>query len=408
MIDPSTNVVSLRGAEYFDDPFATYTRLRRDTPIARAQADMMIRGTGYVVTRYDDVKSLYADRRFSSDAMRSIRSGPVARFLPPIVRLLGDTMVMKDGLDHKRIRSIVQSAFSPSTRSRWTDDVHAITDDLVHSLIDRTEIDVVEDYAVQLPLRVIARLLGVSESDRHVFQGLAMRMHALPTGKWGLVMRLRLMSRLVKFLEHVISDARARPGDNLVTAVIEARDGQDRLSERELLAMVFLLFYAGHDTTSNLLSNSVFEMLRHRDQFDSMREANDAAWRTAIGELLRYTSPVTCGSTRTAIEDVMIGDVRIPRGSQVLGMIVSANRDESVFDNPDRLDLSRQKNPHLAFAAGPHFCLGHHLAVLEGTVGLKKLVDAFPSLQLSDPTFAPKYRPDLSMRAMRTLPVRLR
>ncbi|MDD9371263.1 MAG: cytochrome P450, partial [Acidimicrobiales bacterium] len=174
-----------------------------------------------------------------------------------------------------------------------------------------------------------------------------------------------------------------------------------------VVAMIFLLLLAGHDTTANLIGSSVVALLEHPEQMARLREEPEIA-DTAVEELLRFTTPVPCGAARIATDDVEIGGTVVPKGSPVLGMIISANRDESVFDRPDELDLAREPNRHLAFAFGAHYCLGNQLARLEGRVALRALVDRFPDMRLAVPKDQLAYKPTQSLRGLRQLPLVLR
>jgi cytochrome P450 PksS len=212
---------------------------------------------------------------------------------------------------------------------------------------------------------------------------------------------------MIGLLERLADDRRATPDDRLVTALVEANDNGEMLSDWEVTSMIFLLLLAGHDTTANLIGNGILALIDHPHELHRLR-AEPELIDTAIEELLRFTTPVPCGAARIALEDVDVEGVRIPRGANVLGMIISANRDESVFDEPDRLDLGRDPNRHLAFAFGSHFCLGNQLARLEGRIALRSLVQRFENIELAVPREQLRYKPTPSLRGLRSLPLRLR
>src|SRR5439155_21995889 len=180
----------------------------------------------------------------------------------------------------------------------------------------------------------------------------------------------------------IITERRAKPQDDMISALARAEEAGDKLSEDELLAMVFLLLVAGHETTVNLIGNGTLALLQHPEQMAKLRD-EPALIRSAVEELLRYTSPVETSTERYAREDVTIRGVTIPRGEMVFPVIASANRDERQFPNADRLDITREPNRHLSFGLGTHFCLGAPLARLEGQIAINTLLRRVPELQLA-------------------------
>jgi cytochrome P450 len=211
---------------------------------------------------------------------------------------------------------------------------------------------------------------------------------------------------LLKMIERMAAERRTNPDDALITALVAANEDGDKLSKDEIAAMIFLLLLAGHDTTANLIGTSTLALLEHPDQADRLRE-DASITGSAVEELLRFTTPVPCGAARILLDDVEIAGTTIPKGSSVLGMIISANRDESMFDEPDTLDLGRDPNRHLTFAFGKHFCLGNQLARLEGQIAIRALVERFPSMSLAVPRQQLRYKPTQSLRGLRNLPLRL-
>jgi cytochrome P450 PksS len=209
---------------------------------------------------------------------------------------------------------------------------------------------------------------------------------------------------LMRYIRTIIKKRRADPRDDLVSALAQAEEAGDTLSEEELLAMVFLLLAAGHETTVNLIGNGMLALLEHPDQFDKLR--NDPALiKPAVEELLRYTSPVDMATERYTREDVTVAGVTIPRGEMVFAVIASANRDECQFADADRLDITREPNKHLAFGLGPHFCLGAPLARLEGQIAINTLLRRVPDIRLAPAPHAPLWRRGLLLRGLESLPV---
>ena len=192
----------------------------------------------------------------------------------------------------------------------------------------------------------------------------------------------------------------------MITALLQASEDGDSLTDDEVIAMIFLLMLAGHDTTANLIGSSALALIEHPDQADLWRNDPTLA-QPAVEELLRYTTPVPCGAARTILDDVDLDGTVLPQGAKVLGMIISANRDENVFERPDELDLTRDPNRHLTFAFGKHFCLGNQLARMEGQIAIGELNRRFPHMRLAVPRETLRYKPVQALRGFRSLPLTL-
>lgn len=388
------------------NPYPRYAQLRRSAPVSWAKVPLLLRGSGgYLLTRYDDVMTLYSDPRFSTDAVKHTLAGKFTWLMPSPMRLLTETMVFKDDPDHKRLKSLVHKAFTPKLVSTMPGDITKIAEQLADQIAAQRDVDLVHDFAVRLPLSVIATMLGVADEDRDRFHRLVEPL-STATGRTAMLRYAGSTRKLVQLFEQLIDDRRLRPDDGLISQLVRANEAGDKLTHRETVAMVFLLLLAGHDTTANFIGSSVLALMEHPDQLAALR-AQPELWDTAIEELLRYTSPVGCGGTRIALEDVEIAGTPIHKGKQVLGMINSANRDEAVFDNPDGLDLTRKPNPHLAFTTGIHYCLGHQLARLEGRIALTTLLQRFPNWELTRPRSQLRYKVAVPLRGLTSLPIRM-
>jgi cytochrome P450 PksS len=323
-------------------------------------------------------------------------------------RLLADSMVYKDDPDHARLRRLVNKAFTPRMVQEMSADIERIVDELLTGLAGRDTVDLVDDFAVPLPLSVISRMLGVSAADRDQFHTLTARFVAgvgggSPTSFIKVVPTAR---KLLKMIEQMADERRRVPDQGMISALVAASDDGDKLSPDEVAAMIFLLMLAGHDTTANLIGSATLALLEHPDQAARLRDDGSIA-PSAVEELLRFTTPVPCGAARITLDDVDVDGTTIPRGSKVLGMIISANRDERIFDHPDELDLGRDPNRHLTFAFGKHFCLGNQLARMEGQIAIRSLVQRFPNMALAVPRDQLRYKPIQSLRGLRSLPLRL-
>jgi len=394
----------------FSDPYPRYAELRRTAPVSRAYSKQLLGGAGYMLTRHEHVMLLHNDVRFSSDPT-SQGSSFLLRHLPRMFRLLMSSMVYKDDPDHARLRRLVNKAFTPRRVQQMTREIERIVTELLDKAEQRGSetIDLVNEVAVPLPLTVISTMLGVGDDDRDQFHVLVERFVVrLGSGSAADAMRAVPTARkLYAVLERLAEQRRAQPDDGLISALLEASEDGDSLSSDEVIAMIFLLMLAGHDTTANLIGSSAVALVEHPEQAERLR-AEPSLMPTAVEELLRYTTPVPCGAARTLLDDVEIDGTTMPKGSKVLGMIISANRDESVFDRPDALDLGRDPNRHLTFAFGKHFCLGNQLARLEGQIALGELVRRFPDMRLAGPREDIRYKPVQALRGFRSLPMQLR
>ena len=394
----------------FSDPYPRYAALRRAEPVSRAYSKQLLGGAGYMLTRHEHVMLLHNDVRFSSDPTGQ-GSSFLLRHLPRMFRLLLSSMVYKDDPDHARLRRLVNKAFTPRRVQEMTGEIARIVNELLDKVEQRGSdtVDLVSEFAVPLPLTVISTMLGVGDEDRDHFHVLMERfvvrlgsgsaadaMKAVPTAR-----------KLYTVLERLAEQRRAEPDDGLISALLEASEDGDSLSSDEVIAMIFLLMLAGHDTTANLIGSSAVALVEHPEQAERLR-VEPSLLPTAVEELLRYTTPVPCGAARTLLDDVEINGTTMPKGSKVVGMIISANRDESVFDRPDDLDLGRDPNRHLTFAFGKHFCLGNQLARLEGRMAIGELVRRFPDMRLAVPSKDLRFKPVQSLRGFRSLPMRLR
>jgi cytochrome P450 len=266
--------------------------------------------------------------------------------------------------------------------------------------------DVVTDLAYPLPVVIICELLGVPPEDHATFQGWSSDLaHSIdPDPLIPPDQQVRINAAADAFLEYfrdLIERRRRDPGDDLLTGLIAAEEGGDRLSENELLATGLFLLIAGHETTVNLIGNGTLALLRNREQLERLH-SDPSLDRNAIEELLRFDSPVTF-TQRITLADYQLGDVTIPARQQVIPILAAANRDPAVFPEPDRLDLGRENaNRHLAFGGGHHFCLGAALARLEGEVAIPALVRRFPNIALDG---KPERRDTFTLRGLTHLPV---
>jgi cytochrome P450 len=386
--------LSFLAPEHRDDPYPVMAALRESAPVAEAGGGL------WVLSRFADCRSALLDPRFSSD-MRNAADYDASA---PLAQAAAALMVYNDPPDHTRLRGLVQKAFTPRRVHDLRPRVEAIVDDLLGAVAPAGELEVVADLAHPLPFIVIAELLGVPATDRDRFRGWAGDLALVLEPVQSDERRTRALAASVKLGEYLrpqFAERRARPRDDLLTALVQAEQDGDRLSESELGANVVQLLIAGHETTQNLIANGLWALLRHPGQLARLRDDPQLV-PAAVEELLRYDSPVQFAA-RVSLEDLEVGGVAIPRGARVMVLLGAANRDPARFAEPDALDVERPDAGHVAFGHGPHFCLGNALARLEGDVALRALT-ALPRLRLADGP--PAYRDTAMLRGLRELRLR--
>ncbi len=395
--------VNILSREFKANPFPFYARLRAEAPVYSTK--LPDKRSAWLVTRYDDVAAVLKDERLVKDRRRVMSPEQLERqpWVPSFLRPLERNMLDLDEPDHRRLRALVHKAFTPRIIEQMQGRVQAVADELLSAVASKGHMDVVKDYALPLPLTVITELLGVPSRDQHKFHRWSKAMVQVASTV-SMVRALPSLLRFMRYLRKLIEEKRAHPEDDLLTALVQAEEAGDTLSEDELLAMVFLLLVAGHETTVNLIASGTLALLEHPGQLERLKGDPDII-KTATEELLRYTSPVETATERYAREDVTLHGVTIPKGELVLAVLASANRDEAQFACPDGLDLTRNPNRHLAFGQGVHYCLGAPLARLEGQIAIPTLLSRLPELHLSVRPKTLRWRPTFVVRGLEALPV---
>jgi cytochrome P450 len=386
---------------FVTDPFPVYRQLRDDGPVRRA----VIAGglEAWLVMRYEDALAALSDPRLSSD-VRDASDPRLTQQLPATEReSFLRNMLRADPPDHTRLRRLVSKAFTARRVAELRPRVQEITDRLLDAVVPNGRADLVADLALPLPVTVISELLGVPAADRHDFQRWTDDMIRRGTEPPDPAVVDAAWRRMRSYLTDLLRAKRTRPADDLLSALIVARDEEQRLDEDELVAMAFLLLVAGYITTVNLIGGGICVLLAHPDQLQTLRN-DPALLPDAIEEFLRYDGPVNPGIARFAREDVEIGGVTIPRGATVLIASAIADRDPSRFADPDRLDIARRDNAHLAFGHGIHYCLGAPLARLEGQIAIGTVLRRLPELALAVPPGELRWRPS-GLRGPERLPV---
>jgi len=368
-----------------DNPFPLFAELRERAPV---QLVTLADGqAAWLVVRYDEARSALNDGRLSKDMQTALATSDavVAEGLPGPA--FARHMLVVDPPDHTRLRRLVSAAFSVRRIESLRPRVQAVINGLLDAVASgdpERAVDLVASFAFPLPFTVICELLGVPEPDRRPL-GDGLKTLLSPTSTDTEYARAKVASdAVVQMLVDLVDTKQREPSDDLVSALITARDGDARLDQRELLSTIFQLIVAGHDTTTTLIGNSVVALLQHPDQLAALRAA-PSRMPAVVEELLRYDAPVPHSTFRYAVEPMELGGVTIPTGAQVIINLASACHDEQHYDHPEAFDIDRPDVRHLAFGHGIHFCLGAPLARMEGQLALATLIERFPDLRLAVP-----------------------
>ncbi|MEU6068881.1 MULTISPECIES: cytochrome P450 family protein [Streptomyces] len=369
--------------EFRRDPHSVYAHLRDAAPVCPMRPPHG--NETYLITRYEDARAALSDPRLSKDmygAMDAYR-----RIFGDSSVALDDNMLNSDAPKHTRLRRLVNSAFTPRRVEALRPKIQEIVGGLLDECPAQKPFDLLPAFAFPLPIIVICDLLGVPPQERSRMQNLSSTVAQSGFNEEAKRAQQKAEEDLHAFFTELIAAKRSRPGDDLLSALIAARDDDGGLTESELVSTAFLLMFAGHKTTAYLIGNSVHHLLSHPDQLRAVRENPDLI-RAAVEELVRYDGSVETATFRYATEDVEYGETRIPKGALVQIALSSANRDPLKFDSPDKLDVMRPGNAqdaHLGFGHGSHYCLGAPLARLEMQLALTILFDRFPRMRLAEP-----------------------
>jgi len=395
--------VNLASPHFKADPHPFYARLRAEAPVYRTV--LPDKQVAWLITRYDDVVAVLRDERFAKDRLNATPPGQRAKgpWAPGFIKPLLRNMLDLDAPDHTRLRALVHKGFTPRLIEQLRERVQTLADELLTAAQRKGSLELMADYALPLPLTIIAEMLGVPMRDRQKFTRWTKQVVSVSSAADGIKVIPALWA-FIRYLRRLIKLRRVEPRDDLVSALIQAKEAGDALSEDELLAMIFLLLTAGHETTVNLIGSGTLALLQHPDQLERLRQ-DPALIKPAIEELLRFTSPVELATERYAREEITLRGTTIPHGALVHVVLGSANRDERQFVAPDTLDLARDPNRHLAFGQGEHYCLGAPLARLEGQIAIATLLRRMPELHLVQRPEALHWRRGLVLRGLEQLPL---
>src|SRR5882724_8256631 len=388
--------------DYFRNPAAEIEKLRSAGPVVDVRFPIV--GKVWTTTTQD-----LADRVLKDSETFTLRrdDGTVAGFrwwMPRILLTLSNHMLSMDEPDHRRLRDIVDEAFRRRAVLDMEPRILAIAGELADELFAAgSPADFVDRYARKLPLSVICELLGLPPADRPKFTAWASGFTRL-TGALGFLSMIPNLFAMKRYLESHLHTVREKGGEGLVAELVRVEKEGGKISRNEMVSMLFLLLFAGHETTTHLISGSVHELLKN----PGLRDWLEEDWRRAnlaVEEFLRFISPVQFTKPRYVRKDVELGGVRLKKGEKIMAMLAAANLDPQANAHPEKLDLKRKPNRHIAFGTGIHFCLGHQLARIEGTCALKALFRRWPRLQLAADEAQIKWRERAGMKAIERLPV---
>jgi cytochrome P450 len=402
----STPDFDLLSPAFHANPFPTLGRMRGAGPMV--QVRLPILGRTWLAVTHDACAELLKDHAsFARDPANagSRTQARILKILPRTLGLLALNMLGHDDPEHRRLRGLVDQAFQRRTIQAMRPMIVAVADRLLDRLDGRAEADLMEEFCRDLPLSVICALLGLPEQDHDRFKSWLGGLK--DTANIGAVLRaIPGVIRVVRYLRRV-----SRPGggalpDGLIAALRDADTDGQKLSEDELVSMIFLLFGAGQETTTHLISGGLFALLTHEDQRRRL-QADPGLMPLCVEECLRYVSPVQMTKPRFAVRDLAWQGRQFRRGDMFAGLLAAANSDPARFERPHEFDIARHPNPHLSFGTGVHFCLGFQLARAEAAIGFERLLARFPGMRLAVDADKITWRKRLGIRALAQLPVRL-
>lgn len=413
-------LVNIASPAFHANPLPFYRQLRDTAPVH--VLTLPDKRRLWMVSRYDDVSALLRDDRLVKNPANVSRlpgEKPVKTpWFPAFIRPLTQNMLDQDGTHHTRLRGLVHRVFTPKLIEQMRAEIEIITQRLLDSALAQPRantdgFDLLQTVALPLPVAVIAKILGVPADDYKKFARWANAFVGM-TNTFDMLLAIPNLWQMTTYLRAMIAQRKADPRDDLITALVQAQENNDKLSDDEVLAMTVLLLTAGFETTVNLISSGILTLLQHPTQLAQLREglrgpaaSRDAFVRSAIEELLRFTSPVSLGTERYAAADIELHGVTIPRGSFVGLSLISANHDERRFNQPETPDLARPDNRHLSFGNGVHYCLGAPLARLEAAIAIPAILERLPNLRLAVPIAQLQWRKSLVIRGLRALPVQM-
>ncbi|TLS52472.1 cytochrome P450 [Paenibacillus antri] len=389
------------------EPYSFYAYLLEHEPLCYVEESNF-----WVASRYEDVNRVLKDPLFVREYRNAVPERqpkelpPPSKEWRPVNELLDNWMLFRDAPAHTRLRGLVSHAFTPRKMERLKPKIRSIAEHLADRIANEQQPDLIASFAFPLPVIVIAELLGVPPEDRELFKDWSNTFAKVLEGGDRPPEFVRQAGRaaedIAEYFRRLIAERKSTPREDMISDLLAAQVQADALTEQELIATCVLLLVAGHETTVNLIGNSVLVLLNHLEQHARLLESPELT-ASAVEEVLRFESPVQMTS-RLASVDYDIGGQTIRQGQSVNVMLGAANRDPAQFERPDRFDIRRSPNRHLAFASGSHFCLGAPLARIEGEIALAALLERFPQMRLADSK--PNWRSNILFRGLESMHVR--
>jgi cytochrome P450 len=387
--------------EFIKNPYPAYQRLRTTDP-------MHVNSFGaFVASRQAEVSLVLRDKRFGRDFVERNKRRYGSNIMEePIFRAMSHWMLQQDPPDHTRLRGLVVKAFTARRVEDMRPRIQEVVDQTIDAIIDRGHMDLIEDFAFRLPVTIICDMLGIPEENREMFyKGSRIGgriLEPVPMTPEEIAQANVANAMASMYFEQLFELRRKNPGEDLATQLVHAEEDGSKLTNEEMTANIILLFGAGHETTVNLIGNGLLALHRNPDEL-ALLKADPSLMPNAIEEFLRYDSSVQL-TGRVALEDILdLGGKRIPKGETVLCLLGSANRDPTVYSDPERLDIRRPNVRPLSFGGGIHHCLGAQLARIEAEIAIATLLRRIPDLRLDDAD-NPEWRPTFVLRGLKRLP----
>ncbi|MGM0922934.1 MAG: cytochrome P450 family protein [Bacillota bacterium] len=397
----SNSKIDFLSREFIHNPFPVYKEIRENDPVHRF---LLPNGHfAWIVTTFKEASEVISDTRFVT--YYPYESELTRTDLPPHQEIISRNLLSVTPSDHRRLRRLIQKAFTPRMVEQLRGRIEEITNDLLDKVEEKREMNLIEDFAFPLPIIVICEMLGVPLDDQDKFR------------KWSDVIMEginnpqlsqdseEVMIAFVNYLKELIAQRRKHLQKDLISDLLSVEDEGDVLSEHELYALVFVLIIAGHETTVNLIGNGILALLEHPKQKEKLASQPELI-HAAIEEILRYNGPAEVSNVRFATEDLDVGGKHIKKGEMVFIALSSANRDPQQFREPDSFDITREANNHIAFGKGVHFCLGAPLARLEGEIAISTLLRRMPKLRLNIDRDSLEWRAGIIIRGLKEIPVK--
>ncbi|OEH54088.1 cytochrome P450 [Oceanobacillus sp. E9] len=409
---PEQEILKVLSGKSEKDPFLVFNELRENGPVR--PIPMQIGNTDnqtWIATQMDEVKTVLKDQDTFCVDPSTINKGSNTRSEltnssdnPNSNLFLANSLNAIDEPDHRRLRRLVSKGFTPRYMESLRPKVQGIADDLIDEVQEKSEMDIVQDFAYKLPIIVISEMIGVPNSDQeqiyHWSESIA---NGLGLGRLDEEVS-KSLDDFGDYFKQLIEERRKQPKDDLISELVAIEDGGDKLHEKELLSLVQLLIFAGHETTSNLISTGTLMLLDNPKQLEILK--NDLSLvPKAVEELLRFHGPSTTAGPRYVIKDTVLGGQNIKKGDIVFPLLKSANRDEKVFSSSEDLNVTRDIKRHVAFGHGVHMCLGAPLARIEGDIAFTTLLKRLPDMKLNVPRENVQWQFKLAAQGLSSLPI---